>query len=122
MHKSQEELSMTKIVLLDQYYRCRRAIRAYEKAIKEECVQGYLSKKTIKGKTYYYLQKRDGKKVVSTYVKSEDVEQIKKKIALRKNYENHISKLKATMKDAEKFLGRDLINEHDEELVPKKEP
>lgn len=122
MNENKKELSMTVTVLLDQYYRCRRAVRTYENAIKEECVQGYLSKKTIKGKTYYYLQKRDGKKVVSTYVKSEDVEQIEKKIALRKNYENHISKLKATMKDAEKFLGRDLINEYDEELVPKKEP
>lgn len=122
MNKSQEKLSITKIVLLDQYYRCRRAIRAYENAIRKECVQGYLSKKTIKGKTYYYLQKRDGKKVVSTYVKGEDVEQIEKKIALRKDYENHISKLRATMKAAERFLGWDLINEYDEELVTNKNP
>ena len=115
MNKSQEELPMTITTLLDQYYRCRHAIRAYEKAIKEECIQGYLSKKTIKGKTYYYLQRRNGKKVVSTYIKNEDVEHIQKKIVMRKNYEYEIARLKDSMKDAEKFLGWDLINQYDEE-------
>ena len=35
---------------------------------------GYISKKTIKGRVQFYLQRREGNKVTSIYIKFEDVD------------------------------------------------
>lgn len=47
-------------------------------------VQGYISKKTIKGKTYCYLQNRVGGKLISRYLKSEEVDAVTEQITRRK--------------------------------------
>lgn len=55
----------------------------------EELPVGYISKKVINGRTYYYYQWRDGDRVKSKYVKSGDVEKLSKNIELRR----HIQKI-----------------------------
>ena len=49
--------------------------------------KGYISKKTIGGKQYLYLQTRNGDTVESKYIKSEEVEELTNQLSLRKEYE-----------------------------------
>lgn len=48
---------------------------------------GYISKKTIGGKQYLYLQTRNGDTVESKYIKAEEVEELTDQLSLRKEYE-----------------------------------
>mgnify|MGYP000059790309 FL=1 len=49
--------------------------------------KGYISKKTIGGKQYLYLQTRNGDTVESKYIKAEEADEIANQISLRKEYE-----------------------------------
>ena len=72
--------------------------------------QGYISKKTIKGKTYCYLQNRIAGKLTSRYLKSEEVEAVAEQIARRKQYEAELPKLKTRLSELEqaaRLLGKD---------------
>lgn len=72
---------------------------------------GYISKKSINGKEQYYLQHRLGKKVVSVYIKADEITQTEKGIALRKKYEVELSEILARMEQLEKaatHIGRGL--------------
>lgn len=74
-------------------------------------VQGYISKKTIKGKTYCYLQNRVGGKLISQYLEREEVNEITEQIARRKQYEAELPKLKARLKELEqaaRLLGKNI--------------
>jgi hypothetical protein len=62
--------------------------------------RGYLNVKKTKGIEYYYLQRRNGQRFVSTYIGNDiqKVDEIKKQIAKRKHYEELIKKLKLEYK------------------------
>lgn len=45
---------------------------------------GYISKKTIKGNAQYYLQRREGAKIVGTYIRIDEVGDVSAKIERRK--------------------------------------
>lgn len=49
--------------------------------------KGYISEKKIKDRTYYYLQRREKTKVVSEYIKVDEVAQMRRMIAYRKMLE-----------------------------------
>lgn len=77
----------------------------------QELVQGYISKKTIKGNTYCYLQNRVGGKLTSQYLKSEEVDKIAEQIARRKQCEAELPKLKARLSELEQaadLLGKNI--------------
>lgn len=77
----------------------------------QELVQGYISKKTIKGNTYCYLQNRVGGKLTSQYLKSEEVDKIAEQIARRKQCEADLPKLKARLSELEQaadLLGKNI--------------
>ena len=57
----------------------------------ENLPKGYISKKIIHGKTYFYLQYKDGNKLISKYIKGNDLEALK---ALLKRREELIELLK----------------------------
>ncbi|RGU95761.1 hypothetical protein DWW31_01910 [Clostridium sp. AF15-17LB] len=74
-------------------------------------VQGYISKKTIKGKTYCYLQNRVGGKLISRYLKSEEVDAVTEQITRRKQCEAELPKLKARLSELEqaaRLLGKNI--------------
>lgn len=54
---------------------------------------GYISKKTIKGKEYTYLQYFEKGKLVSKYIPAKKVKFIEKKLALRKELEKEVEEL-----------------------------
>lgn len=63
---------------------------------------GYISKKVIQGKEYYYLQSRNGKKVSSRYIRNDEKDLVAKKIELRKKYELELPKVKERLSEIEK--------------------
>ena len=72
---------------------------------------GYLSKKSINGKEQYYLQRRVGKKIISSYIKVEDVVDTEKGIMRRKQYETELAEIEARIEQLEKasmHIGRGL--------------
>ena len=62
---------------------------------------GYISRKTIRNKPYLYLQKRLSGKVVSQYIKSNEVKEITRQVAIRKKYEAELPKINARLKELE---------------------
>ena len=77
----------------------------------QSLMQGYISKKTIKGKTYCYLQNRVDGKLTSQYLKSEEVDKITAQIARRKECEAELPKLKARLGELEQaaeLLGKNI--------------
>ena len=63
--------------------------------------KGYISKKTIGGKQYLYLQTRNGDTIESKYIKAEEVEEITNQISLRKEYEAQLPKILIRLADIE---------------------
>lgn len=72
---------------------------------------GYISKKVIKGRFQFYLQYRDKDKIVSKYIKKNQIENCYNRIQLRKQYElernyikDRINKLEEASLLLDKFL------------------
>lgn len=69
--------------LIEEKERTLRFIDACEEEI-AKLPKGYISVKNIRGVKTFYLQWRDGTKIRSKYIKSEQVEEITKQIQKRK--------------------------------------
>lgn len=72
---------------------------------------GYISHKTIKGKPYAYLQSRTEGKLVSKYLKAENVDRVAAQLSQRKQYEQElpaINRRMETIEQAADLLGKDL--------------
>lgn len=63
--------------------------------------KGYISKKTIGGKQYLYLQTRNGDTVESKYIKAEESEEITSQLSLRKEYEAQLPEIILRLADIE---------------------
>ena len=85
--------------------RIENVIQEYELEL-EKLPNGYLSKKTINGKVYYYLQRREEDKIVSNYVGKEDcdIEQISQQLEKRKHIKIVLKALNKEKKKAERML------------------
>ena len=73
-------------VLYEEYNRMNRLVEKINNEI-EELPKGYISVKHINGKEYAYLQRREGKKIVSSYIANEEVASYSMLIARRKELE-----------------------------------
>ena len=72
---------------------------------------GYISKKTIKGRAQFYLQRREGNKVTSIYIKFEDVDSVSEGIDKRKKFIEELSLLDDRLNQLEQaaiLIDRDL--------------
>ena len=56
----------------------------------EDLPRGYISNKTINGKTYFYLQYKVGKRLVSKYVKRDDVDALRAQLSRREEIEEEL--------------------------------
>ena len=63
--------------------------------------KGYISKKTIGGKQYFYLQTRNGDTIESKYIKAEEVEEITRQLSSRKEYEAELPEVILRIADIE---------------------
>ncbi len=63
--------------------------------------KGYISEKTINGNRYSYLQIKTDGKIVSTYLKAEEVDKVQSQLAQRKRYEAELPGIYARMRELE---------------------
>lgn len=71
----------------------------------DNCLRGYLRKRVINGREYYYLQYRDGKHVRSSYVRPEKAGELLLETEKRKDLEQKVKALKLRLKKYERLLG-----------------
>ncbi len=98
-------------VLLEEYYRILRT----EYLIQEELQKypkGYISKKKIKGREYFYLQHREGNRIVSKYIPEAQLQDYQTKIQNRKRREEDFSELQKSKETIIRALGKEFINEY----------
>ncbi len=87
----------------EEYERLKRMQSAMEREL-DRLPKGYLSKKNIGGKQYYYFQRRSGSKIVSSYVAPSVVKEYEAKIARRKQLEASVRECKANIIRLEKVM------------------
>ena len=76
--------------------------------------RGNISVKTIKGNEYCYLQCRDGRHVISRYLKSDEVTPVKKELAKRKRYEKELTGINTRLSELEyagRLIGHGLVQQ-----------
>lgn len=93
-------------VLKEEYERAQRMKKAMSIEL-ASLPAGYISKKKINNKTYYYLQRRDGQKLKGTYLSSDQLQLVLNKIARRKQLEASLKELTARIQKIERFQGKD---------------
>jgi hypothetical protein len=80
-------------MLSDELKRCQEMLDSLDKSV-SELPKGSISerKKRYKNKvySYYYLKYREGEKVISKHVSNREVQEILKKLAMRKKYEKEM--------------------------------
>jgi len=80
-------------MLRDELKRCQEMLDSLDKSV-SELPKGSISerKKCYKNKvySYYYLKYREGEKVISKHVSNREVQEILKKLAMRKKYEKEM--------------------------------
>lgn len=69
-----------------------------------ELPQGYLSKKMIHGSCCYYLQHREGDKVISKYVNAADVDELSQKIDRRRSLKKSLREIDIQLKKIQKVV------------------
>lgn len=106
-----EEASILEGVLLEEYERSLRTTEALQDAI-ATLPSGYIRESRRGGRVYYYLQRREGKRVVSEYVPRDRVDELRGQIERRKSYAEGLKAQEKNRAQIERALGRRFIDEH----------
>jgi hypothetical protein len=69
-----------------------------------ELPKGYISRKKIYGYECYYLQYRDGSKIVSHYIKPDEFEDLQAAIIKRKSLKESLKNIDIEMKKIERAM------------------
>jgi predicted ribosome quality control (RQC) complex YloA/Tae2 family protein len=84
-------------MLRDELKRCQEMLDSLEKSV-SELPKGVINerRKRYKDKvySYYYLKYREGKKVVNKHISNKDMQEISKKLEVRRKYEKEIQSYK----------------------------
>lgn len=70
----------------------------------DELPKGTISEKQVKDNIYYYLKYREGKKIISKYVRKQEIEKLKEQLDKRRHIEAMIKSLLEEQKLANKVL------------------
>lgn len=90
-------------VFQEELDRLNRQKAVYEADLKA-LPKGYISKKNIRGKESYYLQHREGSKVVSKYISAADLPVIEAQVYRRKQLENSLRRVREDQKKLRRVL------------------
>jgi len=96
-------MSVLDEVLREEYDRLLRMRTAMELEY-ESLPKGSLCKKNIRGYECYYLQHREGEKIISKYIGADNVIEYSQKIEKRRNLKKQLSAIKEEMKKIERTL------------------
>lgn len=69
-----------------------------------ELPKGYISRKKINGYECYYLQYRDGEKIVSHYIKPDEFDDLQAAISRRKSLKESLRNIDVEMKKIERAM------------------
>ena len=97
-------MSVVEQVLEEELERVMRLSVAMEQEL-ERLPKGSIRKKPIRGRTYYYLTHREGDKVLSDYIRADDVEALGKKIERRKELKTALVEQRRIAKQLRRALG-----------------
>lgn len=97
-------------VFIEEYERANRKIIAFESEL-ATLPKGYIREKTRNGRKYFYLQYRENDTVKSKYLKQDEVENMKRLIERRKEFEAALRIQKKSKKQIERALGKEILNE-----------
>jgi len=84
-------------ILLEEYNRLERGINLIHEEL-ASLPKGYISEKKIGNGTYYYLQKREGDKIVSKHLKKDELEPYATLIKHRKTLEQKTKEMRVEQK------------------------
>lgn len=96
-------MSMLMEILKEELDRLDRQQAVYEEDLKD-VLKGYISRKNIRGKLSYYLQYREGDKVMSKYISSSDLPYVEAQIKRRKQLEASLRRVREDQKRLRKVL------------------
>jgi cell division protein FtsB len=100
-------MSILAEILKEEYDRLNATIASYEKAV-AELPKGSVVKKRIGGREYFYLQWRDGRRVRSHYLRTDELATVSDQVQKRREYEKELRDLRASRKEFERVVGREL--------------
>ena len=100
-------MSMLASIVAKEQLRNMNMILEYTKEL-EVLPKGSIRAKNVKGNVYYYLNYRDGDKVVSKYIGKDEskIDDLKKQIERRVQIEKILKELKAERKEIVKMEGK----------------
>ena len=104
-------MSVIEEVLLEEYERSGHVIRALETEL-AALPRGSLRERVVDGRTYYYLQYREGSHVRSDYVPRADAERVRAQVARRREVLAALREQERSRRQIERALGRGFIDEH----------
>ena len=98
-------MSVLEDILEEEYARSARLSRLMENELKT-LPKGSIRIKTIRKREYYYLNHREGNKVISDYIPASEVDEIRAKITRRKELIAALKEQERSRKQIERALGR----------------
>ena len=104
-------MSILEEVLVEEYERSVRITRALEEEL-ATLPRGSLRERVVDGRTYYYLQYREGSRVMSDYVPRADAERVRSLVQRRKELVAAIREQERSRRQIERALGRGFVLEH----------
>ena len=92
-------MSILMNVLQEEMERLERQQAVYERDL-QALPKGYISRKNISGKEYFYLQYRAGKKIVGRYISAKELPEVERQVNRRLQLE---ASLRRVREDQEKL-------------------
>lgn len=104
-------MSILEEVLLEEYARSLRISEALEAEI-AGLPRGSIRERVVGGRSYYYLQYRDGSHVRSDYIPRDAVDSVRGQLQIRAEDIAALREQERARKQIERALGRDYVREH----------
>lgn len=102
-------MSILEEVLLEEYERSLETIAACEEEL-ANIPKGYIRERKIHKASYFYLQHREGNRVISEYVSRDEVPRLKESLERRKALMEAIKLQRKNLRQIERALGKEFIH------------
>ncbi|MDQ2086451.1 hypothetical protein RBH29_08415 [Herbivorax sp. ANBcel31] len=96
-------MAIIKDMLKEELERLKQMEQSYMQKI-DSLPKGSIVNKKINNKNYSYLVYRNGNKVLTKYIKPEDLDDINKKVLLRNQYKKDLKEIREDMKITKKVV------------------
>lgn len=102
-------------MLIDELKRCQEMLDSLEKSV-AEFPRGVINRRKKRYKdnvySYYYLKYREGDSVINKHIANKEVQEISKKLVMRKKYEKEIQSYRKKIAYLNKIVGDNKRRSH----------